>query len=207
MAGSCGERPDITDFADSAAGIELAFVHSHAMISDDLFEEVMLNCPRPMGQTDCYDIRHAPPADPATAADCRGPWNWHGNCTWFCPLPEGAENAPCCAAQKKYEDRMGLVNIYGVYDMCKSPPPPPGSTTGRTGSNQSSTPPPPPAGCPPPPPASSSQCGGGGLGLYRESGPRHVGDTLHLLKPHRQAARDHELFGEQAAEQVRHINR
>jgi hypothetical protein len=198
---SCGERPNIVDFLDSAAGIELSFAHQHALISDDTYEDVLSNCHGPLGWRDCSErVTELPRTvfgdiDQGLADKCRGPRMTNGTCHWYCPKPESDPNFSCCEATRRYEDDMGTLNIYGIYDTCKDDP-----QVNETAEAE----------------RVQQMCGGGvggrrvqetqeaehedsacaGSTSRREAritGPQHMYDTVKLLKPHREAAWMHEL--------------
>jgi carboxypeptidase C (cathepsin A) len=192
---SCGERPNIENFLDSAAGIELTFAHQHALISDDLFEEVIEHCPAPLGRRDCSEKVYELPTDPFLADKCRGPRVSDGRCHWYCPKPRSDPNFACCDAQRRYEDDMGTLNIYGIYDTCKDDPQV--NATAELERVQ----------------AMCASAGGGrrvqetedheepeeeeschsGREEARLTGPQNMYDTVKLLKPHREAAWMHEM--------------
>ena len=191
---SCGERPNIVNFLDSAGGIELDFAHQHALISDDMYERVLSSCHGPLGWRDCIEQVTELPANPFVADKCRGPRLRNGTCTWYCPKPESDPNYQCCEATRRYEEDMGTLNIYGIYDACKDDPEVNATAEaeqvqqmcggGVGGRRVQDT---------PEAEQDDSACADPARREARITGPMHMYDTVKLLKPHREAAWMHEL--------------
>ena len=119
---------------DSAAGIRLRFAHQHALISDDLYEEVVRECPVPLGRRDCSHETFEQPIDEpwtgylpgqtgVSADDCYGPstrGSSNGTCHWYCPIGDNDPNYLCCNAQKKYDKilQSKIKNILLMKNDC-----------------------------------------------------------------------------------------
>eukprot|EP01043_Picozoa_sp_COSAG02_P006034 COSAG02_NODE_168_length_31711_cov_68.337973_17_plen_242_part_00 len=132
---SCGSRPSARDFLETGEGITLRFLKDHALVSTEVYESVQSACEDVTGATplnryeDCYeDVPWDAVTEPAEG--CRGPYSntttpdneitcLTKGCYHVCPLTDLTNpRTACCAALTSYEQGLGLIDIYGIYNHC-----------------------------------------------------------------------------------------
>ena len=132
---SCGSRPSAKNFAETEEGITLRFLKDHALLSTEVYESVQSACEGVTGATplnrydDCYeDVPWDAVTEPAEG--CRGPYSntttpddattcLTKECYHVCPLTDPTNpNTACCNALESYEQGLGLIDIYGIYNHC-----------------------------------------------------------------------------------------
>ena len=133
---SCGSRPSAKTFAETEEGITLRFLKDHALLSTEVYESVQSACAGVTGATplnryaDCYeDVPWDAVTEPG--AGCRGPYSNTTSpdnertcltkaCYHVCPLTDPTNpHTACCTALTSYEQGLGLIDIYGIYNHCE----------------------------------------------------------------------------------------
>lgn len=132
---SCGSRPSAETFSETGEGITLRFLKDHALLSTDVYESVQSACGGVTGATpldryeDCYeDVAWDAVAEPHEG--CRGPYSntttpdneitcLTKDCYHVCPITDPTNpHTACCTALTSYEQGLGLIDIYGIYNHC-----------------------------------------------------------------------------------------
>eukprot|EP01043_Picozoa_sp_COSAG02_P035597 COSAG02_NODE_2559_length_8529_cov_5.446382_5_plen_581_part_00 len=157
------EKMKTTEFMASPASSRVNFLHDHAIISHASFESIMTSCAAAPAtfntRSECREKRYGEVAE--DDRDCgyerrgefrlRGPYNDTGCCddesSWTRRYCDGCGGTPyyscklsanhpmydCCNAMDGYDDDIGDLDVYGIYEYCSAGPEDNARRQGRQG--------------------------------------------------------------------------
>lgn len=103
----------MTSFLETSEGINLRYLRGHALVSSALYSEAITACAAEhnpgLSRSDCsVEVTDLAVANATAACQQRG-------ASWRCPIADPtAPHYGCCTVLAEVEDRLGLIDIYGL---------------------------------------------------------------------------------------------